>query len=216
MVETSDRPGLEYARPVPWGRRWRLRLLVLMAATGCIVLAFDRYGPRTRSKAELLYWQRQCLRHSAAPDVLVYQTDSSERYRPECWSRFRRMIGTPAYSRWPESVTFLGERRTKTGKTVLVAAVGNHFPPDVVAIEPATPFGAPRVRALLEVRVGMGWFEVLHANVTVRRYAGQPDSADPARFTLPVDVGGQRKVVTAALDEDGSAVYFTVSEGAGN
>ena len=65
---------LDYARMPPRRRKW-IRRSVLLVCLAMVVAAGWRWGPQAWRRAQLLYWQRQCLRYSAPADQVVYTTD---------------------------------------------------------------------------------------------------------------------------------------------
>ena len=202
---------LEYATPLSWHRRRRRRVLVVLLAVALLVLGIDRYGAAGWSRVQLLYWQRQCAIHQAPPEMVV--SDSSTRYIPPSWSRFRGLAGAPVRPWSPPAVVFLGERRTGNGKAVLVAATttGQSLAPDVILVDPATLFRAPAFSIPTEVRVGLGWLsDPQTLSPPTRWFAGQPHPTDPTRFLMESVEGNQRRRIEARLDEEGTMIYFRV------
>src|SRR3954454_9414678 len=69
------RPRLDYAPPKPHRRRRLVRGLALLLLAVAAVAVGWRWGPAAWRRAELLYWQRQCLAYTAPPAQVVYEED---------------------------------------------------------------------------------------------------------------------------------------------
>jgi hypothetical protein len=90
-------------------------------------------------------------------------------------------------------------------------------PSCVILVEPATWLRPAKFSRPTEVRVGMGWgpkSETERSFNPTRVMAGQRHATDPTRFLLTAEERGTRRVVEAWLNDDGSAVYFEIREGA--
>jgi hypothetical protein len=64
---------LEYA-PAVRNRRWIYRAIFASLLLG-LSLAIWKWGPAWWRRAEILYWQHECLQFSLPPDTVVYQED---------------------------------------------------------------------------------------------------------------------------------------------
>jgi hypothetical protein len=72
---------LSYAPAAPsrrW-RRWTRRAIILLVLTA--VAAGIRWGPTYLARAQVLYWQRRCLRYSPPDDLVVYEQGGSAQAR---------------------------------------------------------------------------------------------------------------------------------------
>src|SRR5580704_14972725 len=74
-VRDQTSSPLDYAKVQKPGR-WRLirQAVLWMVLAGLSVLAY-RQGPNLLRKAAFLYYQRGCLRYTAAPDQVVFDSN---------------------------------------------------------------------------------------------------------------------------------------------
>lgn len=87
-------PLLDYAPSVGRWHRWRWRIACLVAILVALYCAV-RYGGDTLRQAQCVYWQRQCLNYTAAPDQVVYEEEPTAAARllagnPLCTRRTSR------------------------------------------------------------------------------------------------------------------------------
>ena len=70
---TASAAPLDYA-PAPRNRRRIYRAIVASLLLGLSLVAWKR-GPGWWRRAEIFYWQHQCLQYSLPPDTVVYEED---------------------------------------------------------------------------------------------------------------------------------------------
>lgn len=122
----------------------------------------------------------------------------------------------------PVATVFLHERRTKSGLVRLVAVmrwpietgyIVDEFGLEPVVIAPGGLMSQPVVHG---PRVG-GWSIVPASNPAdtqnLRFYAGQPDPADPAHFTIKYDLRNGTGIIDGRLNEDGQTVTLKIISG---
>jgi hypothetical protein len=201
-----------------------LRLAIL----AIVVWAGARWGPIAWHRSALLYRQRQCLRYTAPSDKIVcseplptagqmFPFSFAAPDPPGIAGMLRAPDpGSPA-ARPPGPVLFMHERRTASGKRYLV--VLRRTPSEdrqswdlpsayrVTLIEPATMTAEaiPRERSLIEV-VPRDVTEPPDAGSSappdsLRFFAGQPDPADPSRFTVRYQRGPHTGVLHGVLED---------------
>jgi hypothetical protein len=82
---------LDYA-PARRNRRWIYRAIFASLLLGLSLVAWKR-GPTWWRRAEILYWQHQCLQFSLSPDTVVYEEDPTE--------AAALLAGNPKYHPYP-------------------------------------------------------------------------------------------------------------------
>jgi hypothetical protein len=88
---TPSAVPLDYA-PAPRNRRWIYRAIFASLLLGLSLIAW-KWGPAWRRRAEILYWQHQCLQFSLSPDTVVYEEDPTE--------AAALLAGNPKYHPYP-------------------------------------------------------------------------------------------------------------------
>jgi hypothetical protein len=63
---------LDYAKPTSWYRRRAFRRIFLGVGAIAVSGTAWRWGPAVWERAQLLYWERQCLNYIAPADAIVY------------------------------------------------------------------------------------------------------------------------------------------------
>jgi hypothetical protein len=79
MPSTNPTPSaapLDYA-PAPRNRRSIYRVIFASLLLGLSLVAW-KWGPTWWRRAEILYWQHQCLQFSLSPDTVVYEEGPTE------------------------------------------------------------------------------------------------------------------------------------------
>ena len=130
--------------------------------------------------------------------------------------------GTPTIG--GSATLFMHELKTKTGLRRLVivarspAGYGPYdYPFDLfpVLYEPATLTTAPRAIAPARQLSIIDWLGPAGPppSRNLRFYAGQPDPADPARFTITYDLEDGHGVIDGRLNDTGDDVVVTIRSG---
>jgi hypothetical protein len=88
---TPSAAPLDYA-PAPRNRRWIYRVIFASLLLGLALVAW-KWGPTWWRRAEVLYWQHQCLQFSLSPDTVVYEEDPTE--------AAALLAGNPEYHPYP-------------------------------------------------------------------------------------------------------------------
>jgi hypothetical protein len=205
---TTAAPNLEYAPVAPIRRRRRRRRIVLGLTLLVFALAAWRLGPRGWHHAQLLYWQRQCMSYIRSNDTPSWEADVTRAaalitanpdyvaaptgwgppmatHLPKCLRDYERLGGLAASSNL-QPILFVHEMRSPSGhrRLVVVSGTVDAFLSAFV-YAPAGAWSAPR-------KVGQGSYANPTMNMTgfhipVSPYQnGQPDPADPSRFTIPM------------------------------
>jgi hypothetical protein len=246
---TPSAGPLDYA-PAPRKRRWVYRVMVASLLLGLALVAW-RWGPSWWRRAEILYWQDQCLQFSLSPDAVVYEEDPTEagallagnpkyhtyplqrRSSPQAapslataaaldvsdWDRLTSMLPGFHPSLLKPAIIFLHERISPAGHRRLVCVrygpSGDTFSAqfiqslncDTFTVTPGTWRQPP-------IYTPQGWaYDVLtvwpRKPPLVRVFAGQPDPADPAHFTIRYRIWGQEDVLDGRLlDNDRVTLTF--------
>jgi hypothetical protein len=82
---------LDYAL-APRNRRWVYRVILASLVLGLSLVGWKR-EPNWWQRAEILYWQHECLQFSLSPDTVVYEEDRS--------GAAALLAGNPKYYRYP-------------------------------------------------------------------------------------------------------------------
>jgi hypothetical protein len=88
---TPSAAPLDYA-PAPRNRRWIYRATFVSLLLGLSLVAWKR-GPTWWRRAEILYWQHQCLQFSPVADTVVYEEDPT--------AAAALLAGNPKYHPYP-------------------------------------------------------------------------------------------------------------------
>jgi hypothetical protein len=129
----------------------------------------------------------------------------------------------PAYVAPPQGATvFLHERTGRTGRRqlVIVTRFPVHDVPfmyafglNVMLIGPAGIASGPTHQ--YPPPVAFSWLSDMTRPPTdgLRLYAGQPDPADPSRFTIRYDLSGRSGEIEGRLKDDGQGVSLRITSG---
>lgn len=142
---SADTNVLGYSQPPSRrGRRIILSIVAILVLAGSV--ATRRYHTELWRRSQIAYWERQCLRYSAAESVIAYDRIPTAPNRlafanlpsagapfppargisPSCWTNFDSLAGPffvppgPNVNRTPDAVIFLHERTSPAGKRFLV------------------------------------------------------------------------------------------------
>jgi hypothetical protein len=235
MTQTDPaRAALEYAPGAPIRRRRRIRRAVLFCLVVAIASCGFIWGPTTWSRAKLLYHQRQCLRYTAPPDQVVFDSNPA---------RVAQLSGDPNYVIWrgcafrkppgnwppilaaatggvrigaPAGATLFLHELKAGGQSRLVmlerTVAADESPYFIAgydvqphALIPAT-FRNPHVTEL-QFPMDIDVIDGMGPH-DIRIYAGQPDPADASHFTVRYESQGQTHTAHGYLRADGH-VYLT-------
>lgn len=206
---------LAYEKPRPWWRRRRARRWAGLAATLLAVLWVGptRIGNSVR-QLWTLYWQEECLTHSAPADREVFVSSGPRRApsAPACWRAYGRLLPQPTVAGGgggANPVIFLHAVRNTDGEERLVAVelTGVARRPEhwdlmfrTRTVRPAAWTSAPLdggwERAL--VTVGHGG----DPGAPLRIFAAHPDPRDDGSFSFTCDAGGVATVVRGSMCGD--------------
>jgi hypothetical protein len=222
---------LEYAsRRNCLRRRWRrlvlMALLVFMLAAGLWYRHDIDWAVR---RGWLLRAQRQCLNFEALPTRVVYEEDAARAhellfqrgYRPARLDGGGQRVGAMWWpkevSNYPEAsrhfsagdaaLLFLHERKTASGRAVLVCAMawmdrtgsGPVVRFGVRVVTPATWHSDPQTAGgLLAFPIDVVRY---YERTPLRMYGGQPDAADSSRFTVEYELNGHRGLLVARVKD---------------
>ena len=198
-------------------RRRLLRRILFVLVLTIAVLAAKRYGPQAWRKSSELYWQRWCLNY-------VGPADAGPPMRTP--DRFLRLFEPRrGHGFWRDEdysdrqMLFLHGRRARGGPERLVIVYGE--------LDSGRP---PRSERVWQPEEQLFWL-LCRAHVMslascsesfpgdsegavsskdwsiavakrVRLFNGQPDPADPSRFTIIYEVDGQRGSIEGRLNSD--------------
>lgn len=224
MTPAGEVNSLEYAPAAPIRRRKRVRRI----ATVCVLLALSlaawRWGPGGWRTARVLYHQRTCMRYTASPEQVVFDTDPTRvaqlaadpnfvvaggcayRKPPDDWAAIYTSRMTPR----PSAAIFLHALQ-RGGMTRLVEVervVGKNQSPyfiidyDVEAhvLTPAT-IKQPRATEVLNGSE-LDVLDSVGPKNDIRIFAGQIDPADPSHFTVRFESRGKTKMADGYLQPD--------------
>jgi hypothetical protein len=222
-------PGpLQYAPPPALHRQRRFRRAVIrVAILSIVVWAGASWGPAAWRRGVLLYRQWQCLRYTAPADKVVCSEPlpAAGRMFPFSFAAADPPgipdtlwpAPNPRSLAGPEPVLFMHERRTRSGRRYLI--ILRRTPGErrqswdlpasytVTLVEPATVTaeGLLRTQSLIEV-LPRDYTEPPDDAAsappdTLRFFAGQPDPADPSRFTIRYERGPKAGVLHGLLED---------------
>lgn len=225
---TDEAPGvrtLEYApRPPRWRRRLRRDLMWLgaVALAVAVLCSLPRLLDWSAGRKRLLDAQRRCLTYTHAPTVVYEESPANDpdyNYRGyRTWNRYDGfypacLSAYESLARLQESgplglPVFIHARKAGRGRErlVLVRLSGESAPLVWQVIEPAGRFGGARI-------LNGGTFAPVDegGRTIVRGYRiGQPDAADPARFTITAVSFAWRTVTIEGRLNDADQVIWRV------
>ena len=178
--------------------------------------------------AKVLYWQRACSTYTFAPDAIVASSKGPGGMTaapvPACWTSYEASagnvaaLGTPPTARgFTEALVFLHRRRSPGGTERVVAVRGLPLyltsASVLQALQPVTVEQAElwplTSRPTLHEAEFPGGFPV---EADVQIFGGQPDPADPSRFTIRYTVNGSPGMIDGRLADDGT-VSLVIRDG---
>jgi hypothetical protein len=92
-VEAPDTPRLEYAPAAPARRRKRVVRAALAVALLALLYVGWRHGAAIRDQAKVLYFQRQCLKYSPGPNIVVFDNGSSDAQKLAAQPGYQLLVG---------------------------------------------------------------------------------------------------------------------------
>jgi hypothetical protein len=135
-------------------------------------------------------------------------------YAPRCWNDFTCAYFPLLNHLQKAGIVFCHERTSRSGvRRLVIVERGTgwaHYPYnplnlDVLLVEPASPTGRPTDRTPVYPNIHYTGAIAIET-APLRIYAGQPDPADPARFTIRYQVAGHEHLVEGRLNNDGKDV----------
>lgn len=235
MTPPTPRP-IDYAPPPPvyWRKVFRRAvLLLILVAAG---VAGVKLWPSVWERARLLYWQRQCMAHTAPPDQIVCIETPVYRWNPppfvaaapdpECLVKYAATarVSVPVGKGGP--VVFLHDRRTLGGVRRLV--VIRRIPPggrmsvdaptsfEESVVTPAGFITPPSVAIIFwEQEMVPVYYNLDGTAPIIRLYAGQADPADESHFTIRYESGNESGTLDGWLRDNpfcrgGASVEWSV------
>jgi hypothetical protein len=206
----------------------------LLAALGLLSFATWRWHGPAWGRAQLLYWQRRCATYAPPADQVEFDNDparvaalgatgdyhllphsdgppgsrAASRKPPREWTEICRLSGWNVQSP-PGPVLFLHQLRNEKGeeRIVVVEYTPNSWVP--VWITVVTPGGLLAGASL--IRQSPGWVFPADSQ-SLRIFAGQPDPADPSRFSIRYEADGRTGTAEGTLSADNSVVFTAPDE----
>jgi hypothetical protein len=222
MPETPT--TLDYSRPDGPSHRAR-RLIVIGAIILALAIMVFRFGSPVRDQLRLLRQQSQWLNHLDPPDTIIYEEDPAEGAKLLATGKYDRLPygGTFAGTDWdpvalranqdkPWSVCLYEHRATSRAgnersinvhcQTVNEEELGHGrvMKLSAMVMKKATFWPGSRLKILTASEIVL--LENLGGGDYVRFYAGQPDPADPAHFTIRYQFNNKPGVIDGRLNED--------------
>jgi hypothetical protein len=223
-------PKLDYAPPPKWHRRRWFRF-VHWALVALLLAAAVRYGPQGFHRIRTTWTARACLGYTEPAGQLVCAEPlpwagetppfSFAAPEPNCVGNLRPLLGQVDSTEGP--VLFAHEMQTPSCLRRLV--ILRRTPPgkrsswdlplsfSATVIDPALLGGKePRVMSLNEV-VPDAFGDGTSTEPPLRFYAGQPDLANAAHFTINYDLRGKSGTIDGWLIDPMAEVKLTARYG---
>jgi hypothetical protein len=209
----SDSHTLDYAKAPPWRRRKSVRRAIAAGVLALILLAALKFARPAWDHVRLLHHQDRCLKHVLPPDRVVL--DDTRQWQPNSvspdWERFYSIFSPPGRS-LHQATIFLHEMQRPGGASRLVVVevsaatqiIGT--PPevgcDVVVIRPAGLWSRPKLLHDYFCMPRSATHHALSTQRTFRMFAGQPDPANSAHFTIDYQSDGKNGTIDGWLQSD--------------
>lgn len=200
---------LNYAPPPAWHYRRHLwRWLVVFAIVASLPLAAHWAAPLWR-RAQLLYWQQQCLNHVDPSNTTVMQFDSTGLIQqplvPQAWNKFYTQLSPPGFR--SAGTVFLHERISPAGHSRLVAIdlyLTNDGSGHLLAVGCGSRLIIPGnlLTDPLEIPTAdtLNW--MLPPTGSCRVLAGIADPSNRAHFTFQLQTGADTFLIDGWLRDD--------------
>jgi hypothetical protein len=227
---------LDYAPAAPLRRRRFIRRTVAIVMIAGLTFASLHWGQEFWTKALFLHHQRGCLRYTAPPEQVIFDSDPARvavlakdknfvisggcayRKPPPDWEAMWAGLSPRVPITKPSAVIFLHERTVGGIRRLIVVertAAANESPlflpgydVDTRAIDPATVRrGARDIPMMFASDVS----DMVGQPFDLRIYAGQPDPADDLHFTIRYEFRGKTHTADGRVRADGG-VDFKRSE----
>jgi hypothetical protein len=210
-MTVKDRPQIDYAPGRSRRTVRRVRFLIYSLLFIAVLAPVGwKCGPRAWQRVQVLYWQRKAMRHTAAPDLVVYETNSTEQW--SCvpvgeWHEFYRLCSPPGRHGLP--TLFVHELRSSRGNQRLLALEGpwerlnydHDLDLTVTVLRPGSLFSQPTElscsKRLLELRADRAR-DIRHLHV----FAGQSDISDSSHFMVRFELNGKPGMLDGWLLDD--------------
>src|SRR5688572_2762470 len=231
-VPTPSPRALAYAQAPRFRRRRILRrLAAVVMGVGLVAGGVKAAGP-VAARARLLFWQDRCLSYAPPADFVVYEEGPGAAallatgkylpfaaplsdtpaagYMPECLVRFMSETGRGAPPRGRCVPLYVQARSAQQRETRLVTVV--YWPDDCAgfspsvnlygsAVPPTTPFSRAHGPSLTGASCGS--YARGNRPRSLRVFAGQPDPADPSRFSIRYVMDGTSGTLYGRVRPDG-------------
>ena len=199
---------LDYAKSPAWHRRKSARRAIAAGILALILLAALKFARPAWDHVRLLHYQSRCLKHVRPAGDVVFDTGSQSDYVSHEWDRFYALFSPPGIRH--DATIFVHELHRSDGTKRLVAITrarplltSFRDPPikfDVDVIKPGTLWSRP---SLCHDQTWLSPFLrpfIDDPRVTI--FAGQPDPANPAHFTIDYQSDGKNGTIDGWLQSD--------------
>ena len=231
-ITISPTSPLPYAPRGRW--RWGLpRRYIVGGVVAALAIVAWRWGGDAARVAETVYWSRQCLRYAPPADLVVFEQDAQgiarlmgsgagyhvsnagEADPPHAWLSPAPYAYIPQ-SGWEPYVAFMHARQSADGPERLVVieflAMREPRGSDHTVLFHPRVFAASMLRPGKQVRRHDDTVRIrLGPDERLRLYAGQPDPADPSRFTIDCVVAGERGTIEGRLLADDVVTFRPIA-----
>jgi hypothetical protein len=240
-MQESPSNRLDYApstKPARWRRlKGALLLLMLMG----VVLGVYRHGLDVLRKVEYLYHQRGCLRYTAAPDQVVFDSNPARvatlandpnfvivggcafRKPPSDWAAYPSSLAVGNYVSFAPpnglSVLFLHERLVNNVRYLIMvertsdAGLSPYFIPGYdIELRVIAPATLRTAAQEHSFAYAIDVLDSMGPHTDIRIYAGQSDPTDESRFTIRYEFQGKSRVVEGRVAADGSVDFHRLGE----
>jgi hypothetical protein len=206
--EPEPRPSLHYEVPQPLHRRQittrRVIILIIALSIGGLASQF----PRLLRRAQLLYWQHQCLGYSLSPTQMIMSIPAGHSVKPSAvpfiaapWRELYTLMSRPGMR--SDGTVFLHELISPAGHHRLVAVnMSVSLNQSLIEcgsriIKPGDLISEPK-----EIIAGANMDGFLIAGRAVQIFGGTLDPADPSHFSFAVNDGPDRDQMDGYLRDD--------------
>jgi hypothetical protein len=203
--------ALDYAPPIPWHRRRKLRRAAIVGAILITLTTLGYiYGPAASRRATMLYWQHRCMTHLDPPSTLKAEISTTLPYSHPLSSDYRSFFDTvdPMCLGNVDDTggLFLHARNSLAGQRLVCFTffeIGSHVVLIGGVFQPGTLWRDPHYNS---PSIPPNYCNILVLpGDTLRFYAGQPDPADESAFDIPLEYNGKPHTMHFRLNARGDA-----------
>jgi len=192
-------------------RRYRSiarRVLILLSA-GVLVWSLTLLVPRAVRTARAMYYQKQCLKFSAPPNSVVFDSDQPQ-INSAATSVFATHSAEMSRSALIFDVVFLHQRSNGGGQRLVMVSTNSPvgllpnlaYQLHTTVFEP-TPLGS--LHQIKQTPSSILLFRV-ESETHVKLFAGQPDPADASHFTIRFERDGVEGIIDGYLKSDDTVI----------